>query len=65
MPVQPLPSSRPTKPLERVFVNMPRKRPLSPGGYHYLMIIEDDFSRFGWTYVLKQQVGHDVPAVLF
>ena len=42
-------NSRSTKPFQRLFVDLPRKRPASSGGHYYLMMIVDDFSRFGWT----------------
>ena len=53
--------SRSTKLFERVFVDLSEKRPASSGGHHYLLMIVDDFSRFGWTYFLKEL--SDVPAV--
>ncbi|CAN0195371.1 unnamed protein product [Laminaria digitata] len=52
---------RSTKPLERSFVDLSGKRPRSPGGAKYLMLIEDDYSRFAWPYFLKKK--SDVPAV--
>ena len=61
MPVLRSTNSRSTKPFERVFVDLPGKFPASFGGHHYPMMIVDDFSRFGWTYVLKEK--SDVPAV--
>ena len=53
-------NSRPTQPFERLFVDLSGKRPSTSGGHHYLMMIVDDFSRFGWTYFLKEK--SDVPA---
>ena len=61
MPVPRSTNSRSTKPFERLFVDLPGKRPASSGGYHYLMMIVDDFFRVGWTYFLKE--NSDVPAV--
>ena len=46
---------------ESLLVDLSGKRPASSGGHHYLMMILDDFSRFGWTYLLKEK--SDVPAV--
>ncbi|CAM9512874.1 unnamed protein product, partial [Laminaria digitata] len=46
---------RSTKPLQRVFVDLSGKRPPSAGGALYLMMIVDDFSRFGWPYFLKKK----------
>ena len=61
MPVPKSTNSRSTKPFERLFVDLSGKRLASSGGHHYLMMIVDDFSRFGWTYFLKEK--SDVPAV--
>ena len=61
MPVPRPSNSRANKPFERLFVDLSGERPASSGGYHYLMMIADDFSWFGWTYVRKEK--SDVPAV--
>ena len=61
MPVPRFTNSRPTKPLERLFVDLSGNRPAWYGGNHYLMMIVDDFSRFGCTYFPKEE--SDVPAV--
>ena len=61
MPVLRSTHSRSTKPIERVFVYLPGKLPASFGRHQYPMMIVDDFSRFGWTYFLKEK--SDVPAV--
>ena len=55
MPVPRSTNSRSTKPFERLFVDLSGKRPALSGGHHYLMMIVDDFSRFGWTYFLKRR----------
>ena len=61
MPVPRSTNSRSNKPFKRLFVDLSRKRLASSGGHHYLVIIVNDFSRFGWTYFLKEK--SDVPAV--
>ena len=60
MPVPRSTNSRSPKAFERLFVDLFGKRPAS-SGHHYLMMIVDDFCRFGWTYFLKEK--SDVPAV--
>lgn len=54
-------SSRSTKLLERVFVDLSEKRLRSPGSEGCLMMIVDDFSRIAWPYFLKKKSA--VPAV--
>ena len=61
MPVPRYTNSRLTKPSECLFVDQSGKRPTSPGGHHYLVVIVDDISRFGWTCFLKEK--SDMPAV--
>lgn len=38
---------RSTKPLERLFVDLSGKQPMSAGGAHYSMMVLDDYSRLG------------------
>ena len=40
-------NSRSIKPFECLFVDLSENRPASSGGRHPLMMIVDDFSRFG------------------
>ncbi|CAM9532660.1 unnamed protein product, partial [Laminaria digitata] len=48
--------SRSESPLQRVFVDLSGpKHTQSVGGALYLMLIKGDFSRFGWTHVMKQK----------
>ena len=48
--------SRSERPLQRVFVDLSGPKPIqSVGGAFYTMLIKDDFSRFGWTYLMKQK----------
>ena len=61
MPVPRSTKSRLTKPCARLSVGLSGKRPASSGGHHYVMTIVVDFSRFEWTYFLKEK--SDVPAV--
>ena len=61
MPVPRSTNNRLTKSFEPLFVDMSGKRPALSGGHHYVMMIVDDFSRFEWTYLLKEK--SDVPAV--
>ncbi|CAN0297573.1 unnamed protein product, partial [Scytosiphon promiscuus] len=61
MPVPWSTRCRAKKPLERLFVDLSGQKHPSTGGFQYLMMIVDDFSRFGWTYFLKKK--SDVPAV--
>ena len=43
-------------PLQRVFADLARLKPTqSAGGALYTMLTKDDFSRFGWTFFLKQK----------
>ena len=79
MPVPRTTSSRSVRPLQRVFVDLSGPRPvLSVGGALYIMLIKDDFSRYGWTFFLKNKSdaadafqffladirSHGVPSVL-
>ena len=48
--------SRSERPLQRVSVDLAGPKPTqSAGGARYIMLIKDDFSRFGWTYFMKQK----------
>lgn len=47
---------RSERPLQRVFVDLSGPKPTqSVGGASYIMLIKDDFSRFGWTYFMKNK----------
>ena len=48
------------EPLRRLLVDLSGKKPPSPDGFQYLLMMVDDFSRFGWTYFQKKS---DVPTV--
>ena len=61
MPVPRSANSRSTKRFKGLFVDLSGKHPASCGGHYYLMMIVDGFSRFGWTYFLKEK--SDVPGV--
>ena len=44
------------RPLQRVFVDLSGPKPTqSAGGALYILLIKGDFSRFGWTYFMKQK----------
>ena len=61
MPLPRSTNSRSTKPFECLFADLSGKRPASSGVRHYVMMIVDDISGFGWTCFLKEE--SDVPAV--
>ena len=48
--------TRSERPLRRVLVDLAGPKPIqSVGGALYIMFIEVDFSRFEWTYFMKQK----------
>ena len=48
--------TRSERPLQRVFIDLAGPKPTqSVGGALYIMLIKDDFLRFGWTYFMKQK----------
>ena len=47
MPVPRSTNSRSTKPFERLFAGLSGKHPASSDGHHHLMMVMDDFPRFG------------------
>ena len=61
MPVPRSTNSRSANALERLVIDLSEKRSTSSSDHHYRLMIVDGFSRFGWTYVLKEK--SDVPAV--
>lgn len=56
-PIPSTTSSRSTRKLQRVFVDLSGKKSVpSIGGSYYAMIVRDDFTRFTWLYFLKNKI---------
>ena len=56
LPIPKTTMSRFTRPLERVFVDLAGPKPIpSAGGANYIMLLKDDYTRYGWIALLKQK----------
>ena len=56
LPIPKTTMSRSTKPLERVFIDLAGPKPMpSAGGANYIMLLKDDYTRYGWIALLRQK----------